>query len=68
MNHNKVEEIVYIFKMRAGNDGSANSLNVRHLLQQKEDLICKLCNKGEETIEHIIEECEAYSAGRQLLI
>ena len=54
--------------MRAGNDGSANSWNVRHLLQQKEDLICKLCNKGEEPIEHIIEVWEAYSAGRQLLI
>ena len=43
LNKDKIEAAVYIFKLRLGNDGSAATLKIRHLLEEKESSECETC-------------------------
>ena len=59
LNRDRVEAAVYLFKLRSGNDGSAKTLNTRHLLENKESIECGTCWE-EENPKHILEDCVRY--------
>ena len=68
LNRDRVQEILYIFKLRTGYDGSANTLQIRHQLSEEEHAWCRRCIGYTESVKHIINECNQYMIGRDELL